>query len=164
MKKINRIVNTSLLGIALLSFSAMVHANGYRLSIEMADGSVHTAKASGYSIGLEGEPSAVTLLLPAVQSAREVSRSMHRAAASGEIIPSLIIESKTDQIYLSYQLENVVVKSWSMSGDSDADSVPMDEFSIAYTTIEYSFNNEIMKFDCTSGVCLSASRTLHTVR
>ena len=77
-----------------------------------------------------------------------------RALVTGEVIPKVEIEltrsygtGGTRAVYYKYELTNVLVTSYSVSGAGAADDVPAEDFSLNYTEIRFEYTDR----DATTG-------------
>ncbi|MCM3878452.1 MAG: type VI secretion system tube protein Hcp [Thermoanaerobaculia bacterium] len=68
---------------------------------------------------------------------------LKQAAASGKQIPSAVIEvlkaGPGPRAYLSYELKNVMVSSYSMSGQGAGDPIPTEQVTLNFSSIELKY-------------------------
>lgn len=156
---VKKLIQASALCLLALPFTSFAGNKDYLLTIEAADGSVHTANISSFSVGLEGEPPTAALLLPAVQSVSSAARRVHNSAAEGEVFTSMSIESNSRNVYFRWDMTKVRVTSYSMNGSAVDDSPPAINVSFNYTKVETTYNEQTTSYDCSSGICQSTSLT-----
>jgi len=120
--------------------SAQTMGGAYRVTILDQWGEETQASLSGFDIRLVGkDPSPVALLLPAVQAAREAARRVEDAACSGETLEKVIIEvppGTSSQSYQRWELQNVHVKSYSVSGATDG-AHPVEKIALNFEKAEW---------------------------
>lgn len=76
----------------------------------------------------------------------KASPKLQEAATKGKVFPKVIIHVQANEgssayggaraTYLKYELENVMITSYQVSGDSAAGEVPMEEFALNYEEIK----------------------------
>jgi hypothetical protein len=131
--------------------SVMAQSADIDVTIAFADGTVERSTIEGFSLGLEGEEPQAALLLPAVQAAREAARRSKANISKEELIPTILIESSTEESYYKWKLTNVMIKSYSIHGSSN--TIPIETLKLSYERVEYSFNGVAKSYDCTSKIC-----------
>jgi hypothetical protein len=140
--------------------SAQSLAGGYYVTIHDQDGGVTRAPLSGFDIRLVGEDgSKATLLLPAVQSAREAARRVEEASCSGELLESVIIESRPGtraETYMKWKLEQVHFTSSTVSVNPSGDAVPTETWTLNFVKVEWTHGStgEVSYYDCSTGRCI----------
>ena len=74
------------------------------------------------------------------------STELQRFVSIGKVIPKATVvfanmygDSGKYQPYLKYELENVVLASYSISCDSDGEDLPKEELTLSYTKVEWSY-------------------------
>lgn len=85
--------------------------------------------------------------LRAVRRVDKASPLLSKAATSGKVVPSVLVDIPKGTApgatpYLRYELKNVMVTSYSVSGQGAGDPVPTESLSINFTKIEYKYQEQ----------------------
>jgi len=153
-----RIILTLFLGCALLPGAASAAAY---LKIDGVDGeskdrdhdkwidilSIKEALSVPASTSVDGGRTRASAVLEDIVLSKEIDRTsptLRDKLARGEVISTVMIEltstyGEARQTYFKYELRNVLITSVSLSGTADSESVPVEELSLKYEEIKWTY-------------------------
>jgi type VI secretion system secreted protein Hcp len=100
----------------------------------------HAPSPAGVAVGGPGR-------LSLVKRVDKASPLLSKAAAAGKVVPVVLVDvpkgtAPGSAPYLRYELKNVMVSSYSVSGQGSGDPVPTESLSLNFTKIEYKYGEQ----------------------
>jgi type VI secretion system secreted protein Hcp len=74
-----------------------------------------------------------------VKKADKASSLLSKAAATGRLVPAVQIDVQKGAAYQRYELKNVMISSYSVSGQGSGDPIPTESISFNFSKIEYKY-------------------------